>query len=70
MGWLARLFRRERRAPKGAIVTKYIRCGRAGCHCNNPGDRGHGPYRYRVWREGSRVRTAYLGKAEIVPTDA
>ncbi|GEM_PF-4465110 len=70
MGWPARLFRRDRRAPKGAIVTKDIRCDGVGCRCGQPGDAGHGPSRYRVWREGGRVRTAYLGKAEIDPTDA
>jgi len=27
----------------GSMVERYRRCGKAGCHCAQPGARGHGP---------------------------
>ena len=39
-----------------SYVRKYIRCGKAHCETR------HGPYWYLVWREGSNVRTKYIGK--------
>jgi len=27
----------------GSLVARYRRCGKAGCRCAKPGDRGHGP---------------------------
>jgi hypothetical protein len=65
LGWRWLLERVGLTAPKGTIVTKYIRCSKPGCHCANPGDPGHGPYRYRTWREAGQVRTQYLGKADV-----
>jgi hypothetical protein len=41
---------------KGSIVKKKIPCGKDCDGCP------HGPYEYRVWREGDKVRTEYLGK--------
>ncbi len=31
---------------RGSLVTRYRKCGRAGCHCARPGDPGHGPAYY------------------------
>ena len=42
----------------GAIVPQFIRCGKLGCHCQT-GDR-HGPYFYRIWRDGDKVRKVYV----------
>ena len=43
---------------RSSIRAKRIRCGRSDCkRCP------HGPYLYRVWREGKKVRTEYLGRA-------
>ncbi len=48
--------------PQAAVVTKYVSCGKKNCHCMEPGDRGHGPYFYLVYREHGKVITRYLGK--------
>lgn len=41
-----------------SIQTRWIRCRKAACtKCP------HGPYLYRVWRDGKKIRAEYLGKA-------
>ena len=35
-----------RQVLRGSLVTRYRRCGRAGCHCAARGERGHGPAYY------------------------
>jgi hypothetical protein len=40
---------------------QYRKCGKASCStCRNT--QGHGPYWYAYWREGSRLRSGYVGK--------
>src|SRR5436305_4729786 len=40
---------------------QYRKCGKASCSiCRN--GLGHGPYWYAYWREGSRLRSRYVGK--------
>lgn len=48
---------------KGEICTQLTRCGKANCRCNF--GQYHGPYHYRVWRDGSRVRKAYVPRDEV-----
>jgi hypothetical protein len=43
---------------KGEVCTQYIRCNKAGCRCQTGA--AHGPYYYRVWREGGRVHKEYV----------
>jgi hypothetical protein len=40
-----------------------VRCGRAGCRCARGGL--HGPYYYRFWREGGRLRKEYVRAADL-----
>lgn len=40
---------------------QYRKCGKPSCSTCREG-RGHGPYEYAFWREGSRLRSAYVGK--------
>ena len=53
-----------RNIPKDLHVTyqwQYRKCGKAACGtCRN--GQGHGPYWYAYWREGSRLRSGYVGK--------
>jgi len=40
---------------------RYITCGKAGCTTCAEGP-GHGPYWYAYWREGTKIRSMYIGK--------
>ena len=50
--------------PKDQHITyqrQFRKCGKAACStCRN--GQGHGPYWYAYWREGSRLRSGYIGK--------
>jgi hypothetical protein len=47
----------------GVVRPQWVRCGRPGCHCAR--GRPHGPYHYRFWREGARLRKAYVRPADL-----
>lgn len=40
---------------------QYRKCGKPTCSTCRDGQ-GHGPYWYAYWREGSRLRSGYIGK--------
>jgi hypothetical protein len=47
----------------GAVRQQWVRCGRPGCRC---GRRNlHGPYYYRFWRNGGRLRKEYVRAADV-----
>ena len=47
---------------------QHRKCGKASCStCRN--GHGHGPYWYAYWREGSRLRSGYVGKISPNETD-
>lgn len=52
---------------------QYRKCGKATCStCCDGHGHGHGPYWYAYWREGTRLRSGYIGKvkpAELGETD-
>jgi len=42
---------------------QYRKCGKAACGtCRDR--QGHGPYWYAYWREGTRLRSGYIGKIQ------
>ena len=41
----------------GSLSKRYHRCGRASCHCQQPGDPGHGPYYILKYRKGDGTAT-------------
>jgi hypothetical protein len=42
---------------------QYRKCGKPTCStCKNGA--GHGPYWYAYWREGSKLRSGYIGKTQ------
>ncbi len=49
---------------EGEICEQYIRCGKPGCRCR--AGQLHGPYFYRIWRQGTRVRKVYVKAADVV----
>lgn len=48
---------------EGEVCPQYIRCGKAGCRCQS--GKPHGPYHYRIWREGSQVRKVYVKASDL-----
>ena len=48
---------------EGEVCPQFIRCGKPGCRCQY--DRPHGPYHYRIWREGTRVRKVYVKAVDL-----
>ena len=56
----------EEALPKtlpGVVLPQMVRCGKPNCHCA----RGelHGPYHYRFWREGGRLRKQYVRSEDL-----
>lgn len=41
--------------------SEYVKCGKKGCRCE--AGEGHGPYTYKYWKEGGRLRKQYVGKS-------
>ena len=41
---------------------QYRKCGKRTCSTCR-GGQGHGPYWYAYWREGSHLKSGYIGKA-------
>ncbi len=48
---------------EGEVCIQYIRCGKSGCRCQS--GHLHGPYHYRIWREGAQVRKVYVKASEL-----
>ena len=48
----------------GAVCTEWKKCGKSNCRC--AGGEMHGPYYYRYWREGGRLRKTYVPHRSVV----
>lgn len=48
---------------KGEVCEQYTVCGKIGCRCTK-GEK-HGPYYYRIWRDGLHVRKIYIKEADL-----
>ena len=48
---------------EGEVCIQFIRCGKSGCRCQL--GHLHGPYHYRIWREGAHVRKVYVKASEL-----
>lgn len=52
----------------GTYEQKYTLCSKPNCWCSNPQPTqsrplpGHGPYWYRLFKSGNKVRRRYIGK--------
>ena len=53
---------------KGSIAVQYIRCSKPGCRCL-AGEK-HGPYYYRIWREGVHIRKEYIKGDDLAAVQA
>jgi len=47
----------------GKVSAQYVTCGKSDCRCRN-GQR-HGPYYYRVWRDGDSIRKEYIKSKDV-----
>lgn len=47
----------------GVVCKQFVRCGRSNCRC--AAGELHGPYFYRFWREGGRLRKAYVNRSDL-----
>jgi hypothetical protein len=47
----------------GVVRPQWVRCGRENCRCAR--GRRYGPYYYRFWREGGRLRKAYVRPEQL-----
>ena len=45
---------------KGTVVKEKVKCGDESCHCAD--GELHGPYLYRYFREGGKLKSEYIGK--------
>ncbi len=52
----------------GALVGRYRRCGKAACHCAQPGDRGHGPSWSLTRVVGGKTLTKIIPAAAVERT--
>jgi len=47
----------------GVVCPQWVRCGHPNCRCARA--QLHGPYHYRFWRQGGRLRKAYVRPVEL-----
>lgn len=47
----------------GTLHEQFVRCNHPGCRC--AAGQLHGPYFYRFWREGGRLRKAYVPRSQL-----
>jgi hypothetical protein len=47
----------------GVVCPQWVRCGQPNCHCATGAL--HGPYFYRMWRQGGRLRKQYVKPSEL-----
>jgi hypothetical protein len=51
---------REVVEQQGSYRLELVKCGKQACRCAT--GKLHGPYWYKYWREGEKVRCEYIGK--------
>ncbi len=51
-------------ALPGSLHAERKRCNRPNCRCVGGGEGLHGPYLYRRWLEGDRLRRQYVKAAD------
>jgi hypothetical protein len=47
----------------GTVCAQWVRCGRWNCRCAT--GKLHGPYYYRLWRDGGKLRKTYVRRSEV-----
>lgn len=47
----------------GTVCAQFIQCGKPNCRCRK--GLPHGPYFYRIWRNGRTVEKAYVRASDV-----
>jgi hypothetical protein len=47
----------------GVVCRQWVRCGRQNCCCTH--GKLHGPFFYRFWREGGKLRKQYVPAEKV-----
>ena len=50
---------------RGSVAERYIPCGKPGCRCTKPGQKGHGPNYSLTWKEHGKTRTRYIAAKDV-----
>ena len=49
----------------GVVLPQYVRCGKPSCRCSRKPKTLHGPYFYRFFRAGGRLRKTYVPRGQL-----
>ena len=47
----------------GAVCRQWVKCGKSNCRCAH--GQPHGPYHYRFFRQGGKLRKRYVNPANV-----
>jgi len=47
----------------GIVCSQFIQCGKPNCRCRK--GMPHGPYFYRIWRDGRTVKKVYVRAQDV-----
>ena len=56
--------------PRGSLVARYRKCGKARCCCADEQHAGHGPSLSLTWQDGGKTRTKIIPAAALERTKA
>ena len=54
----------------GTLTKRFRRCGKSGCHCAKPGDRGHGPVLSLTRKQAGKTVTRIIPSHAAAATQA
>jgi hypothetical protein len=50
----------------GSLQTRYLECGKAGCHCHEDPANRHGPYHYWTRKVQGRTVAVLIGEDDLI----
>jgi len=50
---------------RGTLIERYIPCGRKGCRCTRPGNKGHGPKYSLTYKVEGKTITEYIRADQV-----
>lgn len=49
---------------QGSIAERWMKCGKAGCRCQDDPKARHGPYYHWTWKKHNKTVSVYLDKQQ------